>query len=83
SAHAGERGSRETDSWHSMTESNVYLDASAPTFAHSIRDGCTRWVNHGHQPHKAKFAGGKVHSVRVKLITTWIVSLGEILVTKS
>ena len=42
-----------------------YLNASASTFAHGIRDGRSRWVNHGDEPNEAEIIEREIHIVGV------------------
>lgn len=56
-------------------EAGHYLNASASTFAHGIRDGRSRWVNHGDEPNEAEIIEREIHIVSVKLE-----AFGELLV---
>ena len=44
----------------------AHLDTSRSAFPNSIRDSCSRRVNHGHEANKAKVVCLKVNIIRVK-----------------
>jgi len=68
---------------HGIVVDASYLDAGTSALADSVRDGCSRGVNHGHQPHEGQVFKGEIDIIGVELESGWELFRGKILVCEA
>ena len=65
------------------TQESRYLDASAPALAHSVGDGGSGGVDHGHEAYEAQLLRGEVHLLRVEGEPLWELIVGKVVMAEA